>query len=149
MPDNLTLEQRRRAMSSVKQKDTDIEVAIRSALHKRGYRFRKHVITLPGKPDIVFPSQKLVVFVDGNFWHGYRFPDWAHKVSPFWQQKILRNRMRDQKNFRLLRRQGWRVMRLWKHEINGDLDRCLDRICTLLETSRQGDDRTARRPGFP
>lgn len=135
MVDNLTREQRKRAMSRVKQKDTDLEIVVRSALHKRGYRFRKHVTSLPGKPDIVFPRVKVVVFVDGDFWHGYRLPQWEHKLADFWRQKIARNRERDQKNFRCLRRMGWRVIRIWKHEINEDLDGCLRRIISAIDSA--------------
>lgn len=136
MADNLTAEQRKRAMSRVKQKDTDLELVVRSMLHKQGYRFRKHVNRLPGKPDIVFPRSKLVVFVDGDFWHGYRFPQWEHKLSPFWREKISRNRERDRKNARRLRRMGWSVVRVWKHEIIGDLGLCLTKITSLIDAKR-------------
>ncbi len=132
MPDNLTPEQRKRAMSSVKQKDTDLEKAVRSELHRRGYRFRKNVNHLPGKPDVVFPIAKVAVFIDGDFWHGYRLPAWEHKISDFWKAKIRKNRKRDQKNFRKLRKDGWQVIRIWQHEIKRDLDACIARIVTAL-----------------
>jgi len=105
---------------------------MRSKLHKLGYRFRKHVKTLPGTPDIVFPSPKVVVFLDGDFWHGYRFPAWIDKVSPFWRKKIGLNRDRDQKNFRNLRNSGWKVMRIWQHEIKKDPKGCVNRIIEAL-----------------
>lgn len=136
MADNLTPEQRRRAMSRVRQKDTDLEIVVRSSLHKQGYRFRKHVKSLPGKPDIVFPRVKVAVFVDGDFWHGYRLSRWEHKLSDFWQKKIARNRERDQKNFRRLRRMGWCVIRIWKHEINEDLEWCLTRIISAVDSKQ-------------
>ena len=132
MPDNLTLEQRKRAMSSVKQKDTDLEKAVRSELHRRGYRFRKNVKHLPGKPDVVFPKAKVAVFIDGDFWHGYRLPAWEHKISDFWKAKIRKNRKRDQKNFRKLRKDGWQVIRIWQHEIKRDLDACIARVEAAL-----------------
>jgi len=75
---------------------------VRSELHKRGLRFRKHVKDLPGKPDVVFPTVKVAVFIDGDFWHGYKFPSWEHKVSDFWKQKINKNRERDRRNHRKL-----------------------------------------------
>lgn len=128
MPDNLTPKQRSYCMSRVKNKDTDIEKIVRSELHKRGYRFRKHVRKLPGTPDIVFPKAKLAVFIDGDFWHGYRFPTWEHKVTDFWKNKIHKNRERDQKNFRKLRKMGWKVIRLWKHDVKNDLSGCISRI---------------------
>jgi DNA mismatch endonuclease, patch repair protein len=145
MPDNLTPEQRSKCMSRVKSRDTDIEKLVRSELHKRGYRFKKHVKSLPGTPDILFTKAKMAVFIDGDFWHGYRFPAWEHKVSEFWKAKIRKNRDRDRKNFKKLREMGWKVIRLWKHEVKGDLDKSLDRVitahvksnkCTAEATSR-------------
>jgi len=85
-------------MSRIKGKDTRPEMKVRSALHKKGLRFRKHVKDLPGKPDIVFPKDKVAVFIDGDFWHGYRFPAWEDKVSDFWKKKITGNRKRDARN---------------------------------------------------
>src|SRR6476469_9829315 len=90
--DNLTPAQRRRCMSSVRTKDTDIEQAVRSALHRRGLRFRKHVRDLPGRPDIVFSRARVAVFVDGDFWHGYDFDTWRGGLSEFWRNKIETNR---------------------------------------------------------
>ena len=103
--DNLTKKQRSYCMSRVKGKDTGIEKAVRSSLHNRGFRFRKHVKDLPGKPDVVFKREKVAVFIDGDFWHGYRFPVWEHKVSDFWKNKIASNRKRDIKNHSKLKNQ--------------------------------------------
>ena len=112
MPDNLTPEQRSYCMSRIKGKDTGLERRVRSSLHKRGLRFRKHMRDLPGCPDIVFPRERLAVFVDGDFWHGYRFPAWEDRVSAFWRHKIGATRQRDQKNFRKLRARGIQVIAL-------------------------------------
>ena len=128
MADKLTEKQRSYCMSRVGSKDTDIERLIRSELHRRGYRFRKHVKGLPGRPDIVFPKQKLAVFIDGDFWHGWQLPTWEHTLSDFWKNKISKNRDRDRKNFRKLRRAGWTVMRIWGHEIKKDVDSCVEKI---------------------
>lgn len=128
MTDNLTRKQRSFCMSRVKGKDTGIERRVRSALHRQGLRFRKHVTTLPGKPDLVFPGRRVVVFIDGDFWHGYRFPAWERTLSPFWRNKIAETRLRDQRNFRRLQRDGWRVIRIWQHQIEQDFDASLDRI---------------------
>ena len=116
MPDNLTLEQRSYCMSRIKGKDTGLETRVRSELHKRGLRFRKHVKELPGKPDVVFTKAKVAVFIDGDFWHGYRFPTWEHKVSDFWKTKISKTRERDAKNDHRLYEMGWTVIRLWQHD---------------------------------
>ncbi len=128
MADNLTPEQRRRAMSNVRHFDTAPELVLRSALHRLGLRFRTHARDLPGRPDIVFRRSRVAVFVDGAFWHGFRFPAWRDKLSPYWQAKIQRNRVRDRHNFRKLRRLGWTVVRVWDHQINRDLDGCVRRV---------------------
>lgn len=131
--DLLTPEQRSRLMSKVRQKGTDIELLVARELRLRGYRFRKNVRTLAGSPDLVFSEHKLAVFIDGDFWHGFRYPRWRHKVQPFWRNKIETNRKRDQRNFRRLRRAGWNVVRIWQHEIETDIDGCIVRIVGLLQ----------------
>lgn len=132
MPDNLTPEQRSFCMSRIKGKDTGLEMRVRSALHRRGLRFRKHVKDLPGKPDVGFRKARVAVFVDGDFWHGYRFPSWEDKVSDFWKKKINRNRERDAANHRKLRQMEWTVIRLWQHEVEADFDACIDRILAAV-----------------
>ena len=134
--DNLTPEQRRYCMSRVKSKDTAIEQSVRSGLHRRGLRFRKHIKELPGKPDIVFTKARVAVFVDGDFWHGYRFPAWEHTVSPFWRDKISKTRERDQCNFHKLRKMGWQVIRVWQHEVKKDLETCVERIIRAVAGAR-------------
>lgn len=133
MTDNLTTTQRSYCMSRVKGTNTGIERLVRSELHKRGLRFRKHVKGLPGKPDVVFPSARVVVFLDGDFWHGYRFSAWRGSVSGFWEDKIGTTRQRDKRNFRRLRRDGWRVLRVWEHEIEKDLDGIVNRIVSVVK----------------
>lgn len=128
MKDNLTKRQRSYCMSRVRSRDTDLERLVRSKLFRRGFRFRKHVANLPGRPDVVFPNARLAVFIDGDFWHGYRFPAWRNNVSKFWRTKIDRNRDRDRRNFARLRRMGWRVLRIWQHEIKDNVDSCIDRV---------------------
>jgi DNA mismatch endonuclease (patch repair protein) len=137
MVDHLTPEQRFRAMSRVKLKDGPLEKIIRSELHRMGYRFKKHVKALPGSPDAVFTKEKVAIFIDGDFWHGYRFPAWEHKLKDFWKQKISENRRRDQKNFRKLRRMGWRVIRVWQHEIKANPELCIIRIVEAVEYARK------------
>jgi len=124
-------------MSRVKGKDTSIEKKVRSELHRRGYRFRKHISKLPGKPDIVFTKSKVAVFIDGDFWHGYRFPQWKNILSPFWQKKISETRERDQKNFSKLRGQGWKVIRIWQHEVKKDIDKVIEKIIRTIDHANQ------------
>lgn len=132
--DNLTPKQRSRTMSLIRSKDTRPELTIRRLLHARGLRFRKHMSGLPGKPDLVFVSAKVVVFVDGDYWHGWRFPTWRHKLAPYWRRKIEGNRRRDQRTFRRLRRRGWYVLRLWEHQIECSAERCIDRVEAAVRT---------------
>lgn len=117
MPDHLTLAQRSRAMKRVKLKDGSLEKLVQRELRSKGLRFRRHVRNLPGSPDIVFPKEKVAVFVDGDFWHGWRLPAWEHKLSKFWRDKLHANHARDQRNFRRLRLGGWKVIRIWQHEL--------------------------------
>ena len=91
-------EQRSYCMSRVKGKDTGLETRVRSELHRRGFRFRKHLRELPGKPDIAFTRARVAVFLDGDFWHGFGFETWQDTVSPFWQSKISKTIERDRKN---------------------------------------------------
>jgi DNA mismatch endonuclease (patch repair protein) len=133
MPDTLTPAQRRKCMQSVRTRGTGIERIVGSALHQRGYRFRKNVRSLPGSPDLVLARYRVAIFVDGDFWHGYRFPLWQHTVSQFWVEKIEKNRRRDQRSFRRLRKAGWRVLRIWEHEIEHDLSGVLARITACLK----------------
>src|SRR5207302_7868723 len=112
-----------------------LEKAMRSALHRRGLRFRKHVTGLPGKPDIVFPRAKIVVFIDGDFWHGYAFSSWEGGLTEFWKEKIRRNIQRDRRNFRRLRKGGWRVIRVWQRRMQREQQACVDGV---IEQVRRG-----------
>lgn len=141
----MTKEQRSRAMARVKTKDGPLEVAVRSALHRRGYRFRKHVKKLPGSPDVVFPTEKVAIFVDGDFWHGFEFEKWEGKLKDFWRDKIRTNIARDERNFASLREAGWSVVRVWQHEIKADLQSVVERI-EIEVVKRRGDGTT---PGAP
>ncbi|MEI9989019.1 MAG: very short patch repair endonuclease [Rhizomicrobium sp.] len=118
MADVLTTEQRRLNMSRIRGKNTKPEMLLRKALYSKGLRFRIHRNDLPGAPDIVFASQKIAVFVDGCFWHGC--PD--HAVEPktnrlFWRDKIDKNKKRDDRATDELRALGWKVIRIWEHDI--------------------------------
>jgi len=115
-------------MSRIKGSNTGPELAIFAALDEIGVSFVRHAGDLPGRPDAVFPDAKIAVFIDGDFWHGWRFPLWKHKLSEKWQEKIEATRNRDQRNFRRLRRLGWKVMRIWEHQVENSLDDCLTRI---------------------
>ncbi|MSR60411.1 MAG: very short patch repair endonuclease [Planctomycetaceae bacterium] len=131
MADVMTVAQRSRVMSRNRGKDTTPERYLTALLEAAGVAFIRHDATLPGKPDFVFTDERLVVFVDGDFWHGWRFPTWRHRLTEFWREKIEKNRIRDQRNFRRLRRAGWRVARIWEHEVEEDPQACVFRIAAL------------------
>lgn len=137
MADNLTRAQRSYMMSCVRSTDTKCEVVVRKLVHTRGLRFRKHCAELPGRPDLVFPKAKVIVFVDGDYWHGWRFSSWRSKLSPYWKQKIEGNRKRDRRNFRKLRSLGWTVLRFWEHDVERNAARCID----LIEAAVRRSDR--------
>jgi DNA mismatch endonuclease (patch repair protein) len=128
MPDHMTREQRSQAMRNVKLKNGPLELMVQRELQRSGVRFSKNYRKLPGSPDIVFLKQKVAIFIDGDFWHGWRLPAWEHKLSEFWRTKLHANRKRDQRNFRRLRAADWTVIRLWEHEILSDSSRCIERI---------------------
>ena len=111
---------RSRTMRAVKSKDTKPEWTVRRLLHAAGYRYRLHVKELPGKPDLVFPSRRKVIFVHGCFWHGHHCTrgDRAPKTNAiYWATKIKRNKDRDRRHVAMLRRQGWKVLVVWECEI--------------------------------
>lgn len=136
MADNLTPEQRRRNMVNVKSKDTKPELLLRSALHARGLRFRKHADRLPGKPDVVFGPVKVAIFIDGDYWHGWDFEQRRHGMSEYWLKKIGGNMARDRRNRAALRAQGWSVIRVWEHQVMKDLEGTVDRIEKLIRGRR-------------
>ena len=129
--DRLTKEQRRKNMQAVRNKDSKIEIALRSALWSKGYRYRKNYTKLEGKPDIVIPKYKLAIFCDSEFWHGYNWDTRKHDIKSnkdFWIKKIEGNIKRDEYVNKILQDQGWKVIRLWKKDIQKNMDECLLKI---------------------
>lgn len=128
--DRLSQEQRRKNMQKIKSKDTKIEIMLRKALWNRGYRYRKNYTKLPGKPDIVLTQYKIVIFCDGEFFHG---KDWAvlkprlekGNNGEFWISKISRNMKRDNEINKRLLFEGWTVIRFWGDEIKKHTDECV------------------------
>ncbi|MBC6442647.1 MAG: DNA mismatch endonuclease Vsr [Rhodobacteraceae bacterium] len=102
---------RSRMMAGVKGMNTRPELAIRSALHRRGFRFRLHRKNLPGKPDLVFPGRNAVIFVHGCFWHGHgcHLFRWPKSREGFWREKIGKTIERDQQQLQALAEAGWRI----------------------------------------
>lgn len=120
---------RSRMMSGIRGKDTKPELAIRRGLHALGFRYRLHARDLPGKPDIVLPRWRAVIFVHGCFWHGHdcHLFKWPKTRTEFWRQKITTNRQNDEKAVAALHAQGWRVLIVWECALKGRTRRNLDR----------------------
>lgn len=119
MPDIMTQEERSERMSRVRNKDTRPEKLVRSLLHRMGYRFRLHGKKLPGKPDIVLPRHKKVIFIHGCFWHQHgicRPLSIPENNSDFWRQKFADNVRRDCEKLAALREAGWDVLVVWECE---------------------------------
>jgi DNA mismatch endonuclease (patch repair protein) len=111
---------RRRTMQAVKSKDTAPELIVRRLLHAEGFRYRLHNQTLPGRPDLVFPTKKRIVFIHGCFWHGHNCPRGARVPKTntmYWQTKIARNRSRDVYARQELKRRGWKVLYVWECQL--------------------------------
>lgn len=125
MTDVLTKKQRSYNMSQIRGKDTKPEVKFRKYIFSRGIRGYRISSNLLGKPDIVFNKYKIVIFIDGCFWHKcpqcYKEPDTNKK---FWRKKISDNVKRDKKVNIKLSENGWQIMRFWEHEINNNLNKC-------------------------
>lgn len=118
--DRVNPEKRSEIMSHIRGKNTKPELLVRSLLHRAGFRFRLHRKDLPGKPDIVLPKYKTVVFVHGCFWHGHRGCSKAtlpQTNTAFWQEKLAKNASRDARTRTLLQQDGWKVVVVWQCEI--------------------------------
>lgn len=126
-----TQEQIHYNMQRVKSKDSEIEKILRNALWNKGYRYRKNVKDVFGHPDIVFKSEKVAIFCDSEFWHGY---DWERKKNEiktrqdFWIPKIERNMQRDKEVNMKLSEEGWTVLRFWGTEIKKQTENCVKEI---------------------
>jgi len=126
-----TTPDRSELMKKIRSTDTTQEVRLRKALWSKGYRYRKNYRDLPGKPDIYLLKHNIVIFIDGEFWHGF---NWANKKNrikanrSFWVNKIEKNINRDKKNNALLKELGYEVMRFWEQELKNDFENCLSAI---------------------
>ena len=126
-----TTPERSKLMSKIKGKNTKPEILFRKSLWAFGVRYRLNISKLPGKPDIVIGKKKVVVFIDGEFWHGYKWADKKPKIKAnrdYWIKKIERNMQRDIENTQKLRQMGYSVFRFWEHEIKKDLSNCLSKV---------------------
>lgn len=126
---------RSKMMSRIRDKNTQPELIVRKFLHAAGCRYRLHISTLPGKPDIVFVSKRICIFVHGCFWHGCsKCADGRRKPKSnrsYWLPKIRRNKQRDRLHARHLRAAGWKVLTIWDCEISNV--RNLERLLRAIE----------------
>ncbi|MBS1595765.1 MAG: DNA mismatch endonuclease Vsr [Bacteroidetes bacterium] len=107
-------------MSQIKGKDTKPEMLVRRYLHAHGYRYKLHDRSLPGRPDIVLPKYKTLIFIHGCFWHGHegcRYYVVPKTRTDWWLEKIGRNTANDQKHHLALRKEGWRILTIWECEL--------------------------------
>ena len=130
MADVVDRETRSRMMAGIRGKDTKPELLLRRALHKRGFRYRLHVASLPGKPDMVFPKHYAVIQIHGCFWHCHdcHLFKWPGSRVSFWRTKILRNREKDAETSAALLRAGWRVLTVWECALKGRTRRNTDDV---------------------
>ena len=155
MVDIFNPEKRSQIMASISAKDTKPEIKIRHALHRRGFRYRLHAKSLPGKPDLVFKKFNAVVFVNGCFWHGHNCPLFRMPSSnrSYWTQKIDANRKRDTKNNKQLLDLNWRILTIWECSMKGSDKLDFDLLILLVENWLMGDSRTmeirGRTEAFP
>jgi DNA mismatch endonuclease, patch repair protein len=117
MADVHTQQQRRFNMQQIKGKNTKPEILLRKFLHAQGYRYKLHDKTLPGKPDLVLPKYKTVIFIHGCFWHGHhncKYFTIPKTRTKWWTDKINRNAANDERAMKLLRKEGWKIITVWE-----------------------------------
>ncbi|HBM16112.1 MAG TPA: very short patch repair endonuclease [Lentisphaeria bacterium] len=139
MTDVFTKKKRSQLMALISGKETKPEISVRSFLFRQGFRFRKNVKTLHGKPDIVLPKYKTVIFVHGCFWHGHESCSKGTRPTSnveFWKTKIQRNIDRDSKVKNELNALGWHVITIWECEIKnkGSFSAMMNKLISLLKS---------------
>ncbi len=133
--DNLTKKQRSYCMSKIKSKNTNPEILVRSFIHRMGYRFRLHCKELPGKPDIVLPRYKKIIFVHGCFWHRHncRYGRVIPKTNKkYWDNKRKGNVERFKKNASQLKKLGWNIFIVWECQTR-DIEKLKNKISDFLD----------------
>ena len=130
-----TTPERSALMSKIRSKQTKAEILLRKELWGMGYRYRINYKALPGSPDIVLKRKHIVIFIDGEFWHGYNWETKKTKIKAnrdYWLPKIERNMQRDLENNLALAKMGYTVLRFWEYEIKKELNSCVDKIRNVL-----------------
>ncbi len=117
-------------MSGIRGKNTRVEMLIRKGLHHLGFRYQLHRKDLPGKPDMVFPKHRAVIFVNGCFWHahGCHIFKWPSTLTDFWKEKIGGNKIRDERNLAACIEKGWKVLVIWECALKGKTRRNFNEV---------------------
>ena len=140
MPDIFSKRKRSLVMSRIKSRNTNLEVnflrILSARLYPKGFRYRKHYNKVLGRPDIVFVREKIAVFLDGDFWHGFDLKRGKMPPRKYWLPKIRKNVERDKKVNATLRKIGWKVLRFWEHEIKKNPQAAIKSIEFSIEESR-------------
>lgn len=139
MADSISPEKRSWNMGRIRSTDTSVEVKVRKYLFSLGFRYRKNVKTLPGKPDIVMPKYRTVIFIHGCFWH--RHPNCKRATMPktrtdYWEEKFARNVKNDGLHIQELTQLGWRVIVLWECEINKAFSETMEQLVQEISTGQ-------------
>jgi len=144
--DIVSKKKRSEIMSLVKGKNTRPEMLVFSYLRRQGIYFQKHYRRAPGSPDVALPKKKKAVFIEGGFWHGWRYAEKSGKWTEFWRKKISENMRRDLRNRRMLRRAGWSVLRIWDHDLaSAKAERTLRRLADFLRDTPGGPVKSAEK----
>lgn len=137
MADIKSKEARSKNMSAIKGKNTKPEIIVRKYLFSHGFRYRINVSNLPGKPDIVLPKYKTVIFVNGCFWHFHncKYFVWPKQNADFWKSKIMGNVDRDKRNYEELIKAGWNVVIIWECNLKKEREETLKRITEEIKSN--------------
>ena len=127
MADIVSPEKRSWIMSQIRGKNTKIEIKMEGILKNTRLKFEKHP-KMYASPDFVNRRKKIIIFCDGDFWHGYMYDTKKKPRKKFWRDKIEGNMKRDKRYTRKLRRDGWSVLRFWEHDIDKNPEKCFRRI---------------------
>ncbi len=133
MADVFSKDKRSKVMSRIHSENTKVEMLVFRELTKRKIYFYRHYKRVIGKPDIALPRKKIAIFIDGDFWHGHDLEKWQSKLpEKYWLQKISDNVARDRRNRAKLRRSGWKVLRIWEHQLCKEPDKYISKIVQFL-----------------
>lgn len=135
--DKISVQRSSSVMSKIRSKHTNFETTFIEWFQSNfNFQFTTHDATLKGKPDLVIAELHICIFLDSDFWHGWQFPRWKHLMkNNFWRQKIENNRKRDMKTTRILRKNSWKIIRIWEHQFYQKQEIVLKKLRNILSTS--------------